>query len=76
MLVVFTVTTTHFTSAAVLPRFTGLVAEGSFVAQVAQTLASGRVTAAVFEVTVTMPITAGPPPACHTLTHTSPLVAR
>lgn len=68
--------TPHFTPAAVLPSFTGLVAEDSLVPRVAQALAGGRVTAAVCEVTITSPVAAGPPPACLALTHTSPLVAR
>lgn len=40
----------------------------------AQALTGGRVTAAVCEVTVTLPVTAGSPRPCFTLTLTSPLI--
>lgn len=73
-MVVFTVTTSHFTAAAVLPNFTGLVAVVTIVPWVTHTLPVCWVAAAVCEVTVTSPVTAGSPPAWFTLTHTGTLV--
>lgn len=64
----------HFTTTAILPSFTGLVAEETLVPQVAQALRVGWVTAAVFEVTVTSPVTAGSPPAFLAVTHTGTLI--
>lgn len=75
-LVVFTETAAHFTTTAILPGFTGLVAEVSLVPCVAQALPVGRVTAAVCEVTVTSPITAGSPPARLAIAHTCALITR
>lgn len=66
--------TTPFTATAVFPSFTGLVAVDPLVPRLAQALSSVRVTGAVCEVTVTPPVTAGPPPACLTLTHTCSLI--
>lgn len=73
-LVVFAETTAHLTTAAVLPSFTRLVAEGTLVPGVTQAPPAGRVTAAVCEVTVTSPVTAGSPPARLAVAHAGSLV--
>lgn len=66
----------HFTPTTILPSYTRLVAEDTLIPWVAQTQATGRVTAAVFKVTVTVPVAARPPPARLTLTHTALIAGR
>lgn len=66
----------QFTTHAVLPSITELVAEHTLVPGVAQALPAGRVAAAVFMVAVASAVTVRPPPARLAVTHSGTLITR